>query len=373
MTFLQTLCSQRYLFVLTLWGLTVCEGAAPLVSFKSESECQACCIQNPSPLFNVSFCQLQGCVQSVDAAGNQVPGKVHFEYKCNVIGPVTNPARQGCELGRDYRLIGSSDVLRAGLRFCEGGALSPTSAPVSFTPSPVPSVSCESCCTALNDQIDSGSPTINGADDFQSASCKNGCNILSNPACNGFETLADHRSRLGCAIGIDLKQAGQSTLRTNIVECDINGNLALSTAEPTSAPTELVTTGTPTTQQPTANPTNFTAASQPGPSPSTFDSELWFYIGGSLGILAAAVTGARLVHQRNIRRESERPETLHSDSWMYKLYDLRTVITSRFSMSTYRSSYNTASITHYSTDPEDSIQTRPVYERHPGRPRKASL
>ena len=370
-------------------SLFAASSTSPIVNFNSESACQACCTQNTSPSFDLNACRTQGCMQNVDSGGSVVPGKIHFEFKCNVLGVTSNAVRKGCELGRDYRLMSSSDILGTGTTFCLDGDLVPTAAPVTLTPSPIPSVACESCCTSLNDNHDSGSPAVSGADDFQSASCKDGCNIGSSPNCNSFRSIADHRNRLGCALGMDLKRTGQSFLRELILQCDSAGILAVSTdapsfapttAVPTAGPTPQVVTDSPTTASPTRLPTAVTQtnSSSPEGGPSGDGGlEIIFIVGSISGFLAGAFAALAFVRYRRgqTRAEPERHVTMNDDTWFYRMYGWSRALTGRFSMGSARSSYDQTVSSGYSeaTDRGKQWSTKsPLYSGKSSM-RKASL
>ena len=280
-------------------------GSAPIVFTNTQEDCEACCIDASDVLFDETFCRVQGCNKTVDVNGVDVPGQNEFGFNCDAINiDFTNVQRRGCELGRDFRLLGGSDALNGAVLFCVNGAIEATSAPVVSpppTPGPIPAASCVSCCNTLDADFDQTRSNEPFANDFQRNRCEDACN--NNANCNNFRDDEEHRRRLGCALGIDFLEAGSSVLRDLELICDADGNLII-------------------VEEDNGNNNNN-------------DEDIIIIAASTVGgALVLAVLTLLIVRRRNrLRREKNvmRPVITSDYNWMDNLYGVRSGVYSLFS------------------------------------------
>lgn len=294
---------RRWLFrssvLLTLVWTTL--GTPPIVFTNTEEDCQACCDAAADAAFDGNFCRVQGCVKTVDVNGVEVAGQAEFGFECDDINvDFLNVQRRGCELGRDFRLLGSSDVLGNGVQFCNQGAVEATVAPVPApTFGPIPAASCVSCCNTLDADFDQNRGVAPFANDFQRNRCEDACNADIN--CNNFRSDQEHRRRLGCAMGQDILEVGTSFLRDIEFICDAAGNVIIVVDD---------------------NGNN--------------DDELIIIIASSVGggVLLLAVFSVIMVRRRRRKRREKdimRPVVTSDANWMDTLYGVRSGVYSMFS------------------------------------------
>lgn len=204
------------------------QGTPPIVFTNTQADCESCCHIVASALVTEEFCVVQGCNKSVDVNGEFIPGQQNFSFDCNDISAVPLfPDRKGCEVGRDFRLLGSSNVnVGFTTQFCNAGAIGASRDPPG-TPAggSIPASACLQCCDTMNDQLDLEVNSFPFANDFFRDSCRDGCNSAS--ACDDFRDADQHKSRLGCALGIDMLQTGATVLREDEIFCDAQGNLKI--------------------------------------------------------------------------------------------------------------------------------------------------
>ena len=293
----------NFLYSFLIVGRTL--GSAPIVFTNTQEDCESCCTAASDVLFDETFCRVQGCDKTVDVNGVDVPGQNEFGFNCDAINiDFTNVQRRGCELGRDFRLLGGSDALNGGVLFCVNGAIEATSAPVVSpppTPGPIPAASCVSCCNTLNDNFDSFRSVEPFANDFQVNRCEDACN--NNANCINFRNDEEHRRRLGCALGIDFLEAGSSVLRELDLICDAGGNLKIveeSNGNPNNNNDEVVVIALSS-------------------------------VGGTLAVAALVLLTVR--RRRRLEREKNvmRPVITSDYNWMENLYGIRSGVYSVFS------------------------------------------
>ena len=223
---------KRHVFLSAFYAmLDVVLSTSPTVFTNSLEHCQSCCSETAAdnPLASEEFCRQQGCDLTLDVNGNKVPNQENFGFDCNQIsGDFNNPDRKGCELGRDFRFLGSSGVNPSAeaADFCNAGVIGISrDPPVDDLGSPIPVEACIQCCAGLNDLLDFNRDVPPFANDFLLDNCRSSCNATV--LCDNFREANDHRARLGCALGFDLARTGQTVLRNNTATCDADGNLVL--------------------------------------------------------------------------------------------------------------------------------------------------
>lgn len=177
-------------------------------------DCQACCRLAEDGSFAVGRCMTEGCNQSESEQSGSSPIARTFLRACD--------RSKACEIGRDFRLLGSSKLVFATPQRCVNGQLSDVELQQS-TAVAVPENRCVQCCAALNLDYDFTSDEPPGfANDFTRARCADGCRRASRCANGAFYDQNRHRDRLGCALGLDFLQVGGTQLRDLQIQCDAN-------------------------------------------------------------------------------------------------------------------------------------------------------
>ena len=186
-------------------------------SLVSESECQTCCgslsgmSELPNVTFDVGKCQQEGCDSegTSDCAADDT----------------------GCEIGRDFLLLGSVRVSNEVRADCVGGVVQANSNRVRTTEVQQRSVNdCKACCGDIDARFDNGQGAA--GDVFDLSSCESGCE--SSQACvsvldtsSVVNTLSESnpRSRLGCAMGREMRNGGATILRDLAFQCNTDGSV----------------------------------------------------------------------------------------------------------------------------------------------------
>ena len=185
-----------------------------LVTPTSISDCQKCCSLADDGSFAVDRCRREGCNESESSTGSSQIAHT-FLRACD--------RSKACEIGRDFRLLGSSALASTSPQRCASGVLEP----VTLTSSGDAAISqsvCNQCCTELNRDYDFQSDVPPGfANDFTRARCADGCRRDDRCRDGAFYSQNRHRDRLGCALGLDLRGTGQANLRDLKVQCVADG------------------------------------------------------------------------------------------------------------------------------------------------------